>query len=255
MQDFSLGKHITSAPYTKFAYYYDLLGWSEFAETMYPMLINFFDKLTKTPANFLDLACGTGTLAYKLAEQKIRVTGIDISREMIKIAAAKRSLDQYQPIFRYGDITAFDLGRQFDCVGCFFDSLNHLKTREDIKKTFQRAYDHLYPQSWFIFDMITRFGFENWQDYYNSVEDSFYVSQEAKYIPEEDYARVKIEAFVKDDTAGSVHIKEVFNEIHLPLKSINEYLSEVGFTKIIIRPYPPAETLDDADRVVIYARK
>ena len=255
MQDFTLGKHITGAPYTKFAYYYDLLGWSEFSETVYPMLINFFDKLTRTPATYLDLACGTGTLAYKLAEQKIRVTGLDISREMIKMAVAKNALNHYQPEFLYGDITAFDLGKQYNCVGCFFDSLNHLKSRQDIKKAFKCAYSHLSSEGWFIFDMITRFGFENWQEFYNSVEDSFYVSQEAKFIPEEDYARVKIEAFIKDNEVGSVHIKEVFNEIHLPIKSINEYLGEVGFKKIILRPYPPAETLDDADRVVIYARK
>lgn len=244
-----------STPYTKFAYFYDLLGWSEFTDLTLPLLLSFFDRLKNKPASYLDLACGTGTLAYKLTRKNITVSGVDISQEMIEMAISKSHNKQTDPHFFIEDISKFNLKQKFDCVGCFFDSINHLKSKAQIKKAFKCAYKHLTDQGWFVFDMITKIGFENWQDFYNSVDDQFYVVQEARYIPEKDYAQVKIEAFINDENLGTVHLKETFNEIYLPTDLLYDYLAEIGFSRIIIRPFPPADDLHEADRLMVYARK
>lgn len=243
-----------SVPYAKFAKYYDLLGWSEFSELIYPMIMKFFSTLDKTPSDFLDLACGTGVLAHMLAGHKVKVTGIDISPQMIFEAQAKRLSGNFKPEFVIGDITNFNLDRKFEMVGCFFDSVNHLKSRAAIKKAFRCAQKHLLPGGWFILDMVTDLGLRNWKDFHQSKEDRYYVSQEAHFIAEENRARVKIEAFISDEGKSTIHIKEVFNEICLPLDLTYKYLTRVGFSKIIIKPFPPADNVDQAERVMIYAK-
>ena len=77
------------APYNAFAYYYDQLGWSEFAYMVFPYVEGFINRMPVKPVSFLDLACGTGTLAHLLSEQKINVQGIDLSPEMIEVASSK----------------------------------------------------------------------------------------------------------------------------------------------------------------------
>jgi len=244
-----------SVPYDKFAKYYDLLGWSEFSELIYPMILKFFSKLDKTPSDFLDLACGTGVLAHMLAGHKIKITGIDISPQMIREAQAKKSSGEFKPGFVIGDITDFNLGRKYEMAGCFFDSINHLKSPAAIKKAFQCASKHLQPGGWFLFDLVTDLGLRNWKDFQQSRDNLYYVAQEARFIADENCARVKIEAFINDNGKNTIHIKEIFNEICLPLELTYEYLTQVGFTKIIIKAFPPADTVDQAERVMIYAKK
>jgi len=180
------------APYAGFAQYYDLLGWSEFSELVFPIITAFFEKINHTPASFLDLACGTGTLAHLLAAQKIKVLGLDICPEMIAIAQAKTCPDGYLPEFRQADITSFKLDRKFEMAGCFFDSVNHLPSNNAVKDSFRCVADHLASGGWYLFDLVTRRGLENWKDYYNSQEDTFYIAQEARFLPDQNCARVKI---------------------------------------------------------------
>jgi demethylmenaquinone methyltransferase / 2-methoxy-6-polyprenyl-1,4-benzoquinol methylase len=53
----------------------------------------------------LDLACGTGDLAFALAAKGAQVTGIDASSRMIEVAAARGAVN---PTFVVGDMTALD---------------------------------------------------------------------------------------------------------------------------------------------------
>ena len=74
----------------------------------------------------LELGCGTGTMLSHLSG-KYSCTGIDNSREMLKIAKRKAP---YAEVFE-GDITDFELDTTFDAVICPFDTINHLTTFND----------------------------------------------------------------------------------------------------------------------------
>lgn len=59
----------------------------------------------KEPAVVCDIACGQGYFSHKLAEKGYRVTGIDISNELIKIASdtAKGRVYPIDPVFGVAD--------------------------------------------------------------------------------------------------------------------------------------------------------
>jgi SAM-dependent methyltransferase len=99
----------------------------------------------------LELACGTGSILKQLWTH-YEVTGLDLSEEMLEVAAAKVP---GVPLFR-GDMRTFDLGERFDVVLCVYDSINHLLRFEEWRSVFARAHEHLNEDGLFIFDINTQ---------------------------------------------------------------------------------------------------
>jgi len=68
----------------------------------------------------LDLACGTGDIAFELAARGVRVVGLDVTSRMVTLArtkAAMRSDLPAQPAFLVGDMMALPFADQaFDLV-------------------------------------------------------------------------------------------------------------------------------------------
>src|ERR1044072_1604231 len=64
----------------------------------------------------LELACGTGRLTIPLAAGGVDITGLDVSPQMLELAAMKaRKRHLRIPLVR-GDVRAFDLGRKFQFI-------------------------------------------------------------------------------------------------------------------------------------------
>jgi ubiquinone/menaquinone biosynthesis C-methylase UbiE len=75
------------------------------------------EVLPSPPADVLDVACGTGSLAVLLAEDGHRVTGIDVSPAMLTIARRKALDAGVHLTLRRGDVTLNPVGlRPFDVV-------------------------------------------------------------------------------------------------------------------------------------------
>jgi SAM-dependent methyltransferase len=71
----------------------------------------------------LDVACGTGFHA-SLLNKYYEVEGIDLDPKMLAVAKKKHPKIR----FHQGDMTDFDLGRQFDVIVCLFSSIGMSKT-------------------------------------------------------------------------------------------------------------------------------
>jgi ubiquinone/menaquinone biosynthesis methyltransferase len=68
-------------------------------------------------ARALDLATGTGDLAFALAARGARVVGLDVTFRMIELAIAKRAVAPVAPGFLVGDMQALPFSpRSFDIV-------------------------------------------------------------------------------------------------------------------------------------------
>ncbi|WP_147532425.1 class I SAM-dependent DNA methyltransferase [Bacillus marasmi] len=139
--------------YNGFAYVYDEL----MRDTPYDQWVDFVLRQAKKyqveADRILDLACGTGELSVWLAEAGYKVTGVDLSEDMLSVANAKASEKGLSIEFFQQDMTELEGFDAFDVITIFCDSLNYLQTEEAVISTFQRVYEHLQPNGLFLFDV------------------------------------------------------------------------------------------------------
>lgn len=95
----------------------------------------------------LEAGCGTGNLAYLLAEKGASVTGIDLDREMVLKAEEKKSSNS-SVVFENLNILRMNQrfsGRLFDGVVSFGNTIVHLKDVGEVKQFLQNSLDALKP--------------------------------------------------------------------------------------------------------------
>jgi len=92
----------------------------------------------------LDIACGTGRVALRLAQTGVRVVGMDLSADMLAVAQQKtRDLPDVRWVV--GDMRAFDLGEQFGLVIVPVHSFQFMLTVQDQMDCLQSIRRHLLP--------------------------------------------------------------------------------------------------------------
>jgi len=108
-----------------------------------------FSKVIKAHAKIevktlLHLGCGGGRNDHTFRKY-FDVTGVDISEDMLALAK------ELNPEVNYhcGDMRSLRLRRSFDSVTAP-DSLNYMKTEEELHQTFLTAYEHLNPGGVFL---------------------------------------------------------------------------------------------------------
>lgn len=116
------------------------------------------------PPRALELAIGTGRIAIPLRERGVRVSGIDVSEEMVARLRAKPGGEAI-PV-SMGDFADVGVEETFPLIYLAFNTLFALLTQERQVECFRNVADHLEPGGRFIIDCfvpdVTRF------DHYNS---------------------------------------------------------------------------------------
>jgi SAM-dependent methyltransferase len=134
--------------YDAFAPFYDAVQGDRAEHAAY--LRSLIEKRNPAAKTILELACGTGSVLKQL-ETDYEVMGVDVSKRMLEIAAAK------VPAARLvrADMTRVALNERFDVVLCVYDSINHLVRFTEWEAVFDRANVHLENGGIFIFDVNT----------------------------------------------------------------------------------------------------
>lgn len=142
--------------FDQYARYYDLL----YREKDYAGEARFVSERLKshggTESELLELGCGTGRHGVEFARLGYRVTGVDLSENMVSQAQARaKSLpasmaEQLQ--FSTGDVRTVRLGRKFDAAISLFHVMSYQTTTEDLQAAFKTAAMHLKPGGLFLFD-------------------------------------------------------------------------------------------------------
>jgi SAM-dependent methyltransferase len=180
-----------------------------------------------------DIACGTGNLSIPLARLGYRVTGLDLSEEMLTLARRK----------------AVEAGQEIEFIcTCFYHGLNFLNSAEGVRAAFQASFAALSPGGLLAFDQYSE---AKMRSNFSGVKagdfgDFFIVTQS------------------RCDAAGQVvHIVNYFlrepdtpatgpdryrreDEIQLmliyPFPQLEQWLADAGFTILSIEPlYPQVE--------------
>lgn len=108
-----------------------------------------------TPVTAVDLACGTGSVAWLLAQKGLDVIGVDLSEEMLSIAAQKNPDADNRPRFVCQPLQQLYLPKGVDLAVCALDSLDYLTDPADCEEAIRRIYRVLNPGGCFIFDVNT----------------------------------------------------------------------------------------------------
>lgn len=118
--------------YDAFTYDFDYKKWYEW----YASIIK---KLNPAYKEICDCGCGTGPLSLRFYKAGCKVTGVDLSEEMLRAAAEKaRKLGARIPFVRQ-DMRELTLTHKVDAVLCACDGVNYLTTMGDVKRFFESA--------------------------------------------------------------------------------------------------------------------
>jgi len=230
--------------YGDFARFYDILGWNRFARICAERLNNFVKFRGNGYETILDMACGTGELEHLLANSGLKFTGVDISRKMLTEARHKTRGVKYI----YGDICDIRLGQKYDLAVCFFDSVNHLSGATAIKKMFKTVKMHLKPGGFFLFDMLTPEGLEEWESIDIRRDHDHYVVVNGHYDPDKIKVDVTIEGFVETSKDTYTRFCQQIRECSMPLDKVAELLTIAGFDDISVTSFDLEEPIEHTSR-------
>ena len=131
------------------ARYYDkIYHWKDYEKDV-DFLERIFKKHGLKVEDILDVACGTGGHAATLVKRGYKVVGVDLNKEMLKIARRKVQ----DAAFVKGDMRDFKLARTFDAVICMFSSITYNRTLSELKKTLSGFHNHLKAKGIVVFDI------------------------------------------------------------------------------------------------------
>ena len=98
-------------------------------------------RTLKSGAHVLDLGCGTGLLACRIAEEGLAVTGVDPAEGMLGVARSRPGAERVSWIKSVGQ--AMRLPQRFDLIYMTGHAFQALLTDEDALALLRTAHDHL----------------------------------------------------------------------------------------------------------------
>lgn len=198
--------------YKKFSYYFD-----EVVSSLdYDLWLEFIEPYLKDGDTILDLACGSGTLLTMLKLKGYDCEGLDLSSDIIDIANEKAKINHLRIPYYVEDMTDFNLNKQYDMITCFFDSVNFLKTKEDIDNMFTCVKKHLKKDGLFIFDIFSETMFKEYDN--NLIEEDYHTFKIKWLTKKINSTTLKHDITI---TEGDVVFNESYYEYYHKLKSLN----------------------------------
>ncbi len=137
--------------YKNFSAYFDTI--MDFLD--YNQWINFTKENIKKDSTILDLACGSGIFLVNMNLYGYPTDGLDLSSQMIDLCRDKMFINHINTSLYEMNMAHFDLGKKYDNITCYFDSINHLNTIEEVKAMWDCVYNHLNKDGLFLFDVFS----------------------------------------------------------------------------------------------------
>lgn len=241
--------------YTVLAEFYDQLTtdvpyvrWADYLEKQ-------FARHKQPIRSIVELGCGTGTLAAILAGRGYQVTAVDLSPDMLSVAAEKCEGLDVRLVCQ--DMSKLSLPMQVDAVICCLDSLNYVTRPAQVQSTFRRVFRALKPGGLFLFDVKTPFALEgaDGQVYIDENEEVYCVWR-GEYDTRRRICGYGIDLFALQDDGSWWRDGEYHEEYAYTMEELSEWLGATGFTRVKqygnLRLSAPKE---EEERVFFAARK
>ena len=233
--------------YETFSYYYDSLMDPQFYDDYY----QFIQSHAKYQ-EVLELGCGTGEIAIRLAKDNKNVFASDLSRDMLEVCKQKAMAQDVNLMMQRVDMTDFQASHRVDLILCLCDSINYVLSQKKIKQTFKNVYQALKKEGTFIFDIDSLYKTDViLNDYHEKDEDEEFRFQWDVELLNKGHVHhhVYIEDKVEHEVVEEDHYQKTYD-----YKQYIKWLNEVGFQTIDI--YGEFEELhDQSERIIFVCRK
>lgn len=141
-------------PYERLASYYDRL--MDYID--YDIWIDDVEQLVapyKPGSDWLDISCGTGSMALKLANRGRNMTAMDLSPDMVQIAKGKAETEKADIQFMVGDMINTKHNQTYDVIINLHDGLNYLLKDSDTQAFIENSHSLLNTEGILLFDVVT----------------------------------------------------------------------------------------------------
>lgn len=239
-----------STSYKFFASVYDQMMDNINYENWKFYLLQLFFKYGVEPCSLVtELGCGTGMMTRLLAGDGFRMTGIDLSEDMLEVAQNhKEKVKKINYLLQ--DMRSFQVNDEQDAIISICDSMNYLITVEDLSQTMKAARDNLKKGGVFIFDLKTEHFFIEELDGQIFTEDL----GDVKCIWRNEYdSDARIHTYTLEFSNGE---KEVHKQRVFGASEIKEAAKKAGFNgAVVYDAFSFDKPRKGSDRIYIILRK
>ena len=145
----------------------------------------------------IDLCCGSGRITVALAKKGKKMTGVDLSPEMLGEAAKNARAAGVRPVFVLSDAAAFRPQHKVDFVTCVCDGVNYIPTKK-LPAFFDGIADMLKDGGKFVFDVSSEYKIKRIISdnvFYEDYDDMTYLWSNSLFAGG---VRMELTFFVKD---------------------------------------------------------
>lgn len=173
--------------------------------------------------DYLDLACGTGNVAIKVAKNFKNIYAVDLSDDMLNVAFDKFKKNKIKAKVICQDMCELSLNKKFNLITSVLDSTNYITEDEDLLSYFSRVYDHLKDNGLFIFDINSYYKLSTvlGNNIYTYSSDEIFYTWENSF--EEEILNMFLTFFVRTDN----NLYEKFEEEHFERAYKEEYIEKI----------------------------
>lgn len=242
--------------YGALADWYDSLTEDVDYEGLYEYLLAILRRNGIAPERVLDMACGTGSLSVLFAADGAVCYGMDLSEEMLTMAAAKTAGMASPPVFLQGNMKNFSLPEPVDALVCMLDSFNYMTSPQEGKQAIECFAAAVRPGGMLIFDVRppAQLRAFDGQMFMDETEDVVCIWR-TEFDEAENQCFYGMDIFIREGNLWRRE-REEHLEYAFPLDWIRQTLEGAGFQDVTFygeRTFMPPQ--EDEARVFITARK
>lgn len=251
--------------FREYARFYDLLYRDKDYEAETEFLIGRLRRWAPRASNILEVGCGSGRHGLCMSEAGYRVTGIDVSADMVALAcrhAAGASAEVRDRLaFKQGDIRSVKLGETYQAATSLFHVVSYLTSDADLHAGFASIRRYLDTGGVFVFDFwhAPAVLAEGPQRREKVVEaDGWHIHRrtEPEWEKGHDIVRVNFHVTAIEMATGKVHeFKEEHSMRYFYPDALNAILAEHGLVEVERGEWPTgAPARDDVFGVYMVAK-